>query len=352
MLSETEAILYEKVGDRIRCTACNRYCLLKDGQTGFCGIRKNIGGRLILLNYGLTMTDNIDPVEKKPLYHFHPGSYVLSISTTGCNWMCKYCQNYDISQRRKVEGFRFYPDDAASFVRNGEANGVSYTYNEPTIFAEYAHDMGMEVHKAGGFNVFVSNGYMSSEAIDYISTFLDAITVDFKGNGNNDFARKYIGILDYKPVFNSLKKLKELGVHVEITDLVVPVKDVGDREEDARTLSRWIYKNLGPDTPVHFIRFHPDYLMMDVPPTPVNLLERFHKIGKEEGLNYVYVGNVPGHEFDNTYCPRCGHEIIRRQGFFVSKVSIGEGNSCPRCGESIKIIGKPKISRDSFWRYR
>ena len=347
-----EAVLYEEIqGGRIRCTACNRYCLLKDGQTGFCGIRKNVGGKLYLLSYGLTMSDNVDPIEKKPLYHYFPGSYVLSISTTGCNWMCKYCQNYDISQRRKVDGMTLLPEAAQRILRNKYIDGVSYTYNEPTIFAEYAHDIGVKAKELGKFNLFVSNGYMSKESIPYIREFLDAITVDFKGNGNDMFARKYIGIETYKPVFENLKLLKELGTHVEITDLVVPVKDLGDKEEDVRFLSQWIYKNLGDEVPLHFTRFHPDYLMMDVDPTPVEMLERFHKIAKDEGLKYVYTGNVPGHPLENTYCPRCGFKVIERRGFYVSDIRLTDENMCPRCGEKIDIVGKAKLSKDKYWEW-
>jgi len=335
-----EAVLYSKEGDRIRCTACARYCLLKEGQTGFCGIRKNIGSTLYLLSYGRVAAMAMDPIEKKPLYHFLPGGRVLSISTSGCNWMCKYCQNYDISQRREVTGDYFTPEEVVKLAVESGADGISYTYNEPTIFAEYAHDIGVIAKKSGLFSTFVSNGYISRESIDYLKGFLDAITVDFKGNGNDEFGRKYIGIGSYGPVFDALKLLRERGIYIEITDLVVPVKGVGDSLDDARRLSRWIRDNLGENTPVHFTRFHPDYLMRNIPPTPVETLERHHSVAKEEGLRFVYIGNVPGHPLENTYCPNCGRELIRRYGFSIIEYRVDDDGKCPYCGEDIHILMK------------
>jgi pyruvate formate lyase activating enzyme len=335
-----EAVLYSKEGDRIRCTACARYCLLKEGQTGFCGIRKNIGSKLYLLSYGRVAAMAMDPIEKKPLYHFLPGGRVLSISTSGCNWMCKYCQNYDISQRREVAGDYFTPEEVVKLAVESGADGISYTYNEPTIFAEYAHDIGVIAKKSGLFSTFVSNGYISREGIDYLKGFLDAITVDFKGNGNDEFGRKYIGIGSYGPVFDALKLLRERGIYIEITDLVVPVKAVGDSLDDARRLSRWIRDNLGENTPVHFTRFHPDYLMRNIPPTPVETLEKHHSVAKEEGLRFVYIGNVPGHPLENTYCPNCGRELIRRYGFSIIEYRVDDDGKCPYCGEDIHILMK------------
>ncbi len=333
-----EATLYDKLNGRVICTACSRYCSLKDGQTGFCGIRKNIGGKLYLLSWGLSTSMNIDPIEKKPLFHFKPGSKVLSISTTGCNWMCKYCQNYDISQRRTVEGYSLSPDDARIILKKYRADGASYTYNEPTIFAEYAKDIAEEIRKVNGFNTFVSNGYMSREAVEYVSSFLDAITVDFKGNANDFFAKKYINIKSYDPVFSALKLLKEKGIHIELTDLVVPVEGIGDNLEDVGLLVSWIKSNLGEKTPIHFTRFHPDYLMNDIPPTPISVLENHYRVAKEEGLEFVYLGNVPGNKLENTYCPRCGRLVIERNGFSVTKKFYDDSGHCLFCGEDLHII--------------
>jgi pyruvate formate lyase activating enzyme len=335
-----EAFLYSVAGSKVRCTACRRYCLLGEGQTGFCGIRKNIGGKLYLLSYGRAAALNVDPIEKKPLYHYLPGGRVLSLSTSGCNWSCRYCQNYDISQRREITGEYLSPEDAVNLAIESGSDGISYTYNEPTIFAEYAHDIGMIARTKGLFSTFVSNGYLSEEAVSYIKNFIDAISVDFKGNGNDMFGRKYIGIMSYSPVFDTLKRLRAEGIYTEVTDLVVPVKGIGDNLEDARALARWIRNNLGENTPLHFTRFHPDYLMRDLPPTPVETLEEHHAIAKEEGLNFVYIGNVPGHPLENTYCPNCGRELIRRFGFQITKYDLTKDGRCPSCGEDIHIIRK------------
>ncbi|MGC8645274.1 MAG: AmmeMemoRadiSam system radical SAM enzyme [Thermoplasmata archaeon] len=335
-----EATLYSQAYGKVRCTACCRYCLLGEGQTGFCGIRKNIGGKLYLLAYGKAAAVALDPIEKKPLYHYMPGASVLSLSTSGCNWMCKYCQNYDISQRREIYGEDLSPEDVVEIAERSDADGISYTYNEPTIFAEYAHDIGVLARERGFFSTFVSNGYLTKESVDYVSTFLDAITVDFKGNGNDGFARKFIGIMSYEPVFQSLRELKRKGIYIEITDLVVPVKGVGDDLEDALHLATWVRDNLGADTPVHFTRFHPDYLMRDYPPTPVATLERHYETAKEAGLNFVYLGNVPGHPYENTYCPNCGKELVRRFGFSILRYDIGEDGRCPYCGRDMRIVRK------------
>ncbi|MEM0073669.1 MAG: AmmeMemoRadiSam system radical SAM enzyme [Thermoplasmatales archaeon] len=340
-----EASLYVSEKGRIRCTACSRYCLLGEGQTGFCGIRKNINGKLFLLSYGKAAAVAIDPIEKKPLYHFMPGGRVLSLSTSGCNWMCKYCQNYDISQRREIYGEELSPEEAVKIAERSGADGISYTYNEPTIFAEYAHDIGILGKESNLFSTFVSNGYLTKESIRYVSTFLDAITVDFKGNGNDEFARKFIGIINYSPVFESLKALKSAGIYIEITDLVVPVKGIGDNLDDAFSLARWIRDNIGEDTPLHFTRFHPDYLMRDYPATPVSTLEKHYEAAKEAGLNFVYIGNVPGHPYDNTYCPNCGHELISRYGFSILKYDVDENGRCPYCGRDIRIVRKGRVSK-------
>lgn len=322
------------------CTACARRCRLGPGQVGFCGVRGNIGGDLYLLSYGVLVAVNVDPIEKKPLTHFHPGSKVLSIATTGCNWACAYCQNFDISQRRVVEGYRLEPEEVVEIALRTGSDGITYTYNEPTVFIEYAHDVGVLARKRGLFNTFVTNGYLTDEAIDYASEFLDAATVDIKGNGDDMFARRFIQIVSYEPVFEALRELKRKGVFVEVTDLVVP--RVGDDLGKARRLARWIVENLGPETPVHFLRFHPDYRMLDYPPTPVETLERHVEIARQEGLRYVYIGNVPGHPMESTYCPNCGRPVIVRYGFEILEWRLDSENRCRYCGYKINIVGTLK----------
>ncbi|MFP3209021.1 MAG: AmmeMemoRadiSam system radical SAM enzyme [Nitrososphaeria archaeon] len=344
-----EADLYRVEGDRVVCTACARYCRLKEGQVGLCGVRANVGGRLMLLVYGRIIASHVDPIEKKPLLHFWPGSSVLSIATTGCNWLCRYCQNFDISQRRSVEGVEASPEEVVEAALSVGADGVTYTYNEPTIFMEFARDVGILARARGLFNTFVTNGYMTPESAEVAARFLDAATVDFKGNGNPEFLRRYAGVPDPSPIYEAMLELRRAGVHVEVTDLVVPGVGTGDRVEDARRLARWVADNLGPDTPMHFLRFHPDYLMSGVPPTPVEALERHREAAMQEGIRYAYVGNVPGHRYEHTYCPGCGRPVIRRSGFDIIGWDLDEENRCKYCGQKIPIVGKLVRKGDRFF---
>ncbi|MGI0036673.1 MAG: radical SAM protein, partial [Nitrososphaera sp.] len=229
---------------------------------------------------------------------------------------CKYCQNYDISQRRKVEGAEMTPEQVAEMAAHYGSQGIAYTYNEPSIFIEFARDCGIEAHKRGIFNIFVSNGYDTPDSVRMMGEFLDCITVDFKGSGKKEFVGPYIGIPNAEPIFQTLKEIRDkTKIHVEITDLIVP--RVGDDLDAARKLCRFVYDELGPDTPIHFLRFHPDYKMMEFENTPVATLEKHHAVAKEEGLKYAYLGNVPGHPLEDTYCPECGKEVIGRYGFSI-----------------------------------
>ncbi len=335
-----EALLYEEVpGGKVRCTACARYCKLGEGQVGLCGVRQNVGGRLRLLVYGRVITGHVDPIEKKPLVHYMPGTRIFSIATAGCNWLCQYCQNYDISQRRKVEGDVLPLEEIVRMAKERRCEGIAYTYNEPTIYLEFAHDIGVAARREGLFSLFVSNGYATPDAIPLVNDFLDAITVDFKGNAERGFVRKYIGIQDPEPIFAYLLELKRrTNVHVEFTDLVVP--RVGDDLGEAHRLSRWIMDNYGPDVPLHFLRFHPDYRMSSFPPTPVYTLERHWEAARAEGLNYVYIGNVPGHPYENTYCPGCGAIAVGRHGFAITSWNLDSSNRCTTCGHGIPIEGR------------
>ena len=336
-----EADLYERLpGGRVRCTACARYCEMGNGQAGLCGIRGNEDGRLDLYVYGRVIAGQVDPVEKKPVTHYRPGSRVFSIATTGCNWLCKYCQNHDISQRRKIEGEEMGPAQVVRAAQDGGADGIAYTYNQPSIFIEFARDCGIEARRNGLYNAFVSNGYDTPETVEMMGQFLDCITVDFKGSAEPDFTRRYIGVPDTEPIFETLIGIRDrTDIHVEITDLIVP--GVGDSLEYARKLCRFVHDELGPETPIHFLRFHPDYKMMEFEPTPVGTLERHHEIAVEAGLKYAYLGNVPGHPLEHTYCPECGNIAIRRLGFSIEKWNLDEKNRCVYCGCKIPIIGRP-----------
>ncbi|MCX8168413.1 MAG: AmmeMemoRadiSam system radical SAM enzyme [Ignisphaera sp.] len=346
-----EALLYrviDSVKKLVECTACPRRCKLLDEQFGFCGIRWNFEGKLYLVSYGLAIAVAIDPIEKKPLYHFNPGSLVFSMSTTGCSWGCQFCQNWDISQRRVIAGWKLPPDLAVRLATAYGAQGMTYTYNEPIVFLEYAYDTGTIAKKHGLFNTMVTNGYMTDESIDIVVKFIDAAAVDLKGHGDREFARKFSMVYDTEPIFNALIELKRKGVFIEITDLVVP--RYGDDLEKARRLARWIAENLGPETPVHFLRFHPDYRMLDLPSTNVKILEKHVEVAKGEGLKHVYIGNVPGHQFENTYCANCGRLLIRRMGFDILEVNLREGMQCPYCGYKVNVAGKihPMYKLDRF----
>ncbi len=248
------------------------------------------------------------------------------------------CQNFDISQRRKVEGIEVVPEDVVKMTLDQGCQGLAYTYNQPTIFIEFARDIGVAARKAGLINIFVSNGYDTPEAVAEMPQFLDAVTVDFKGSGETKFVQRYIGIPNADPIFQTLKDMRDTKkIHIEITDLIVP--QVGEDLEAARKLSRFVYDELGPDTPIHFLRFHPDYKMMEFPWTPVETLEKHCEVAKQAGLKYVYIGNVPGHPLEHTYCPGCGAIAIRRYGFDITGWYLDKNNRCKKCGYQLPIIG-------------
>jgi pyruvate formate lyase activating enzyme len=334
---------------RVQCTACARKCQLGEGQVGFCGVRGVVGGKLYLLVYGRVMAGHIDPIEKKPVVHYRPGSKVFSIATSGCSWACAYCQNSDISQLRKIEGIEATPEDIVANALSHGCEGMAYTYNQPTIFMEYARDVGRIARSKGLFNIFVSNGYDTPQTVAMMDDFLDCVTVDFKGSGETNFVRKYIAIPNADPIFQSLLEVKARAkVHVEITNLIVP--RVGDSLDAARKMCRWLHDNLGPDIPVHFLRFHPDYKMMNFPSTPVETLERHVRVGREAGLNYVYIGNVTGHPDESTYCPGCHRVLIKRYGYEILEYNLDSKNRCNACGYKTPIVGplSRSFSEDRF----
>ncbi len=345
-----EALLYEKLPNgKVRCTACARYCEISNNQIGLCGIRGNVDGKLDLFVYGKVIAGHVDPIEKKPVVHYRPGSKVFSIATTGCNWLCKYCQNYDISQRRKVEGVDMTPEEVVKMTLDYGADGIAYTYNQPSIFIEFARDCGVIARKNGLYNIFVSNGYDTPETVNMMDQFLDCITVDFKGSAEPNFTKRYIGVPDPQPIFDTLREIRDkTNIHVEITDLIVP--HAGDSLDYARKLCKFIYDEFGPDIPIHFLRFHPDYKMMEFDQTPVKTLENHHKVAKEEGINYAYIGNVPGHPLEHTYCPECNNIIVKRFGFDIEGWNLDNNNKCKFCGNKIPVIGKlsPNYKKQRF----
>lgn len=334
-----EAMLYEKVEDKkVKCCLCARRCAINDDATGFCLVRKNEGGMLFSLNYAKAISACIDPVEKKPLSHFNPGALVMSVATVGCNFRCQFCDNWMISQDKKIAGKRFPPEEVVKTARDNNCQGISYTYTEPTIFFEYAYDTSVLAHQIGLFNTFVTNGYMTPEAVKTIAPYLDAATVDFKGGGDPDFYKSYSAVPSVEPIYEALKEMRQNGIHVEITNLVIP--KIGDSVDRVRELVAWIRDNLGKDTPLHLLRFHPDYELTTISSTPIETLEKAYAVAKNEGLNYVYIGNVPGHPSENTYCPNCNELLIKRFSFEITKWNLAKDMRCPVCGQQIPIKGK------------
>jgi len=320
----------------IRCELCARRCLIPAGQRGFCAVRENQGNKLFSLNYGRVVALNTDPIEKKPLFHFYPDSFALSYACAGCNFACAYCCNWEISHVKLPEklGTNYSPQQIVDMAEEQGLKIISHTYTEPTIFFEFAFDVAKLAHKKGMKNTFVTNGYITEQPLKKISKFLDAATVDFKGSGDEKFMREFASVPSTDPIFQALKLMKKLGIHVEITDLIVP--KVGDDEKKFKELAKWVVDNLGSEVPFHVLRFFPSYKMMGFPDTPVKTLEKFAEEAKKLGMKYVYVGNVPGHDYENTYCPSCNTLLIKRSGF--NAISNVEKGKCPKCGAKVNIV--------------
>lgn len=342
-----EAMLYTRQEEnKVKCCLCARRCLISDGASGFCLVRKNQGGTLYTLNYGKAVSAGVDPIGKKPLSHFNPGALVASVAAAGCNFRCQFCDNWMISQDKEVAGNPFPPEAIVKSAQDAMCQGISYTYTEPTIFMEYAYDTARLAHEAGLFNTFVTNGYMTPEAVKTISPYLDAVTVDFKGGGDPGFYKSVSAVPNVEPIYESLKEFKLCGVHIEITNLVIP--KMGDDMGRIRQMAKWINDYLGPDTPFHLLRFHPDYKMTTIPATPIEDMERAYLIAKGEGLRFAYLGNVPGHVAENTYCPSCGEAVIRREGFEITQWKLTSDMHCSFCGYLLPIKGKYYQNRQPF----
>jgi len=333
-----EAMLYERLAERkVKCNLCSRRCIIPESTVGFCKVRKNVQGTLESLVYARACAANVDPIEKKPLWHFHPGSLVMSVATIGCNFRCEFCQNWEISQEGNISGENLQPEKVVELAKQQSCSGISYTYTEPTIFFEYAYDTARLSHQKGLFNTFVTNGYMTSEAVKTISPFLEAATIDFKGSGDKDFYREFSSVPSVEPIYECLQEIKRHNIHIEITNLVIP--RIGDSMERLRELAGWIKTNLGEDTPLHLLAFRPEYKVTNLPSTPVKTIEEACQVAHEEGLNYVYAGNVPGHKLENTYCPKCGMLVIERLGLSILGWNLTPDNKCVKCGFLIPIKG-------------
>lgn len=328
-----EALFYERLGkSRVRCVLCPRNCMIADGGTGNCGARKNAGGKLFSIVYGMIASAAVDPVEKKPLYHFAPGSKTFSIATVGCNFHCMFCQNFELSQSKGVFGKEMSPQDIVSLAKK-RSQGISYTYTEPTVFYEFVLDTAMLAKKEGLYNILVTNGYINREPLEKIAKYIDAANVDVKSM-DDSFYRKLCGVPSVKPVLETVERMHGLGIHVEITNLVVTGEN--DSVKNFEDLSRWIAA-LDRSIPLHFSRYFPSY-KMDAPPTPVSALVSARDIAKKCGLDYVYIGNAGIAGLEDTRCPSCGALLIRRDGFSVLDNRIA-GKSCPGCKKQVLIRG-------------
>jgi len=328
-----EAMLYEKIaGTRVRCHLCAHHCVISEGKKGVCRVRENRRGFLYTLVYGRTISQNVDPVEKKPLYHFYPGSLAYSIATPGCNFRCQWCQNWQISQmpreRDLIAGREASPEQIVARTLDTGCRNISYTYTEPTVFFEYAYHIALLASLDGLANIFVTNGYMSKAMLESFHPYLDAANVDLKAFRKETYLR-YVGA-GLQPVLDNLKLMKRLGIWLEVTTLVIP--DLNDDPAELRDAARFIARELGADTPWHISRFFPGYKMTDRPPTPIETLHKAREIGLEEGLRYVYLGNVA--EESNTICHHCGRILIRREGYWIAENHIREG-ACPACGTPV-----------------
>ncbi|MBN1548367.1 MAG: AmmeMemoRadiSam system radical SAM enzyme [Syntrophaceae bacterium] len=334
-----EAFLYEKVGDgKLQCGLCQHHCKIAPGKRGVCGVRENRGGILYSLVYGKIITKHIDPIEKKPLFNFYPGSRSYSIATVGCNFRCLHCQNYNISQYPKensdIPGDETTPEQVVKEAEFTGCKSISYTYTEPTIFLEFAYECAKLAKDKGIKNVFVSNGYTTPEGARLIAPYLDAINIDLKGDDN--FYKKICGAR-LQPVLETIKLMKELGVWVEITTLIIPSHN--DSEEFLNWVASFI-KSIDSDMPWHVTQFYPTHKLLDQPRTSVKTLRMARKIGLKTGLKYVYEGNVPGEGGENTYCPSCGELLIERRGFSLGTISMRNA-VCPKCGKGIAGVGMP-----------
>ncbi len=329
-----EAMFYEKLEEHaVRCHLCPHNCKINESKKGICGVRENRDGILYSLVYGKVVAQAIDPIEKKPLFHFYPGSTAYSIATVGCNFRCQNCQNYDISQmpkdQKRIAGEEKSPEEVITIAKHYDCRSIAYTYVEPTIFFEYAYDIAKLAHKEGIRNVFVSNGYITEEAIRTLVPYLDGINIDLKSLTEELYHSNCGGHL--QPVLDAIKLYKSLGVWVEVTTLVIPT--LNDTEEEFRGIAEFI-KGVGVDIPWHISQFYPTYKLTDLPRTPVATLRKARDIGLEVGLRYVYEGNVPGEGGENSYCYKCGTLLIRRYGFQILENNMS-GSNCPNCGAVI-----------------
>ncbi len=328
---------YKHDEEIIKCLLCAQGCLIKNGERGKCRARMNINGELRSLVYGHPVAVHVDPIEKKPFYHFLPGAEAYSLATAGCPLSCKFCQNWEISQAKPEDfSIKFVPPESVAEAASiKKIPIIAFTYNEPTVFIEYLIDIAKQANKKNIKCVLISCGFMNQEPLAEMCDVLNAIKIDLKGF-SEEFYRNVSGA-ELKPVLRSIKQVAQTKTHLEIVNLVVPT--LNDSDKMLNNLAEWIFNEVGPDVPLHFTRFHPDYKLLNLPPTPIATLERARDMSMNKGIHYVYIGNVPGHPGNNTYCPKCKNEIIRRTNFFVLEEHITKGR-CDYCKNLIAGVWK------------
>jgi pyruvate formate lyase activating enzyme len=333
--SENEARFYAREGDKVRCSLCPHSCLIADRKRGLCGVRENHGGKLYSLIYGLASSIHPDPIEKKPLFHFLPGSTSLSFGSIGCNLFCMHCQNFEISRARlgDVQLKHITPEDVVEMAKSSNARSVSWTYNEPTIWHEFTTVASKAVHNAGLKTNYVTNGYIQEEPMKELRGLIDAMNIDVKAFREEFYKAICGGRL--APVLRSCELAVELGIHLEITYLIIP--DHNDTEKELSDFSKWVVDKLGVTVPVHFSAFHPDYKLTDVPRTSSKTMSTAYDIAKRSGIEFVYLGNVFAGARDDTYCPKCGTRVVVRDGFWIRSTNL-KGNLCGNCGSDLNLV--------------
>ncbi len=326
-------------GNYVQCALCPHRCIIAEGERGHCRVREHRNGRLYSMVYGNPCALGVDPIEKKPFYHFLPGATAFSLATAGCNLRCLYCQNWSISQvpPEETQNVDLPPEEVVRSAQQSKTPVISYTYSEPTVFYEYMLDTARRAREAGLRNTVVSAGFINPEPLRELCRAVDAIKIDLKGFSEEFYRR--VCSAELGPVRRSIEIIHEMGVHLEVVNLVVPT--LNDDPEQLRALARWLAREVSADVPLHFTRFFPQYKLLNLPPTPLETLEQARRIALEEGMRFVYLGNVPGHEGNNTYCPACGRAIILRQGFSVLEYHL-EGSACAFCGQGIPGVWWPQ----------
>lgn len=330
-----EAEFYTREGDKVRCGLCPHACLIAEGKRGLCGVRENRGGKLYSLIYGLASSIHPDPIEKKPLFHFLPGSTSISFSSIGCNLFCLHCQNYSISKAKpgQIDLTPITPEDVVEYARSTGSKSVSWTYNEPTIWHEFTKAASKVAHEAGLKTNYVTNGYIQEEPLRDLKGVIDAMNIDVKAF-SEEFYRKICGGR-LEPVLKACEVAVSQGMHVELTYLIIPKHN--DSEDEIDRFCSWVAETLGVDVPVHFSAFHPDYKLTSVPRTPESTMSRAYDIARRRGLEFVYLGNIYAGDRDDTFCPRCGTRVIEREGFWVRSTCL-DGNRCGKCGADLHLV--------------